>query len=121
MEKKISKRLSDIVDALPLRENLRILEIGCGPGVVAREIAKRFDSIFVLAVDRSPKAIDQAVKAGAMEIRQGKLRFVKASIERFELSDEKPFDFALAVRVGALDGRHPEIEAQAISNIVKLL
>lgn len=121
MEKKISTRLLDIVDALPLRDGLRILEIGCGPGLAAREIAKRLDRIYVLGVDRSKKAVDQAVKSCAAEIRQGKLKFVKALVEDLELSDEKPFDFAFAVRVGALDGRHPEIEAEAIEKIVKVL
>ncbi len=121
MEKNISKRLLDIVNALPLRDNLRILEVGCGPGVAAREIAKRFDSVFVLGVDRSGKAIDQAVKSCAIEIKQGKLKFVQAAIEELELPNEKPFDFAFAVRVGALDGRHPEIEAEAILKIAKVL
>jgi ubiquinone/menaquinone biosynthesis C-methylase UbiE len=121
MVKKISKRLLEIVDALPLRDGLRILEIGCGPGVTAREIAKRFGNIFVLGVDRSNKAIDQATQSCATEIKKGKLKFVNAAIEDLELSDEKPFDFAFAVRVGALDGRHPEIEAAAISRIAIVL
>jgi hypothetical protein len=34
---------------------------------------------------------------------------------------EKPFDIAFAIRVGALDGRHPEIEKQALTNIAKAL
>jgi len=31
------------------------------------------------------------------------------------------FDIAVAVRVGALDGRHPEIEKQALINIAQAL
>ena len=46
----ISNRLSEIVDALPLKEGLRVLEIGCGTGVAAREIAQRFVKIYVLAI-----------------------------------------------------------------------
>jgi SAM-dependent methyltransferase len=121
MEKKISKRLLDIVDALPLRKNLRILEIGCGPGVAAREIVKRDDTIFVLGVDRSQKAIDLAVKSCAKEIKRGSLKFVKAPIESLDLHSEEPFDFAFAIRVGALDGRHPEIEAAAVAKIMNAL
>ena len=30
---------------------------------------------------------------------------------------EAPFDLAFALRVGALDGRHPELEAAALSRI----
>ncbi len=38
--------------------------------------------------------------------------------EDFTLDDgEAPFDLAFAMRVGALDGRHPEIERQALECI----
>jgi cyclopropane fatty-acyl-phospholipid synthase-like methyltransferase len=35
MESKLSKRLVDIADALPLKDGIRVLEIGCGPGALA--------------------------------------------------------------------------------------
>lgn len=41
MGTKLSLRLKEIVNALPLKEGLRILENGCGPGAMAREIAGR--------------------------------------------------------------------------------
>lgn len=41
MDTKLSKRLLEIVDALPLRDGIRVLEIGCGPGAMAREISRR--------------------------------------------------------------------------------
>ena len=101
---------------------MRIFEIGCGTGVAAREIANRFDNIYILAIDRSPKAIEQAKKNCRAEIKNGKLKFVQAKIEEFELPEtEGLFDIAFAVRVGALDGRHPEIEKEALKNITKAL
>ncbi len=107
-------RLRDIVDALPLRENIRILEIGCGPGAMARDMANRINSGFVLAIDRSQKAIDQAIAGSQAEITTGKLAFRKADAHDFSLDPgEEPFDFAVAIRVGALDGRHPELEAES--------
>lgn len=121
-KQKISKRLKEIVDALPLKKGIRILEIGCGTGVAAREIVNRFDDIYVLAIDRSAKAIEQAKKNAEKEIEKGKLNFFQSKIEDFELpANEKPFDFAFAVRVGALDGRHPEIEKQSLEKIIKAL
>ena len=39
MTNKLSKRLLDIVEALPLTEGMRVLEIGCGPGAMARGIS----------------------------------------------------------------------------------
>ena len=39
----------------------------------------------------------------------GRLRFRHVAVEDFELEKgERPYDIAFAVRVGALDGRHPE-------------
>ncbi len=36
MESKLSKPLADIVDALPLKNGIRVLEIGCGPGAIGK-------------------------------------------------------------------------------------
>jgi len=122
MQKKISKRLSDIVNALPLKEGIRILEIGCGPGAMAREIAGLIGKGHILAIDRSAKAIQQAIAGSETEIETGRLSFRQIAVENFELaSDEKPYDIAIAVRVGAFDGRHPEIEMQSLLRITKAL
>jgi len=122
MNVKISDRLAEIVKALPIKKGMRVLEIGCGPGVAARDIANQYADIYVLAIDRSAKAIKQA-KIGSSElIASGKLKFRNASIETFKLSeDEQPFDLAFAIRVGALDGRHPEKGKLALAAITKAL
>ena len=114
----LSKRLSDIVDALPLKAGARVLEIGCGPGAMAREIAKRIGNGHILAIDRSKKAILQAEQSSNAEIKSGRLSFRCIAVEEFTLlPGEAPFDFAVAIRVGALDGRHPEIEREALARI----
>ncbi|WP_437337435.1 class I SAM-dependent methyltransferase [Sorangium sp. So ce394] len=109
MPRDLSPRLAAIVDALPLRPGLRVLEIGCGPGVAARAVARRIGEGHVLAIDRSAKAIAQAMAGSAAELASGHLSFRHVAIEEFELEEgEGPYDIAFAVRVGALDGRHPE-------------
>src|SRR5687768_18606888 len=106
---KLSKRLSDIVDALPLKDGLRVLEIGCGPGAAAREVARRIGNGQILAIDRSARAIAQAEAASRDEIAAGRLRLRRVAAEDFVLAPgEAPYDLAFAVRVGALDGRYPE-------------
>jgi len=118
----LSKRLSEIVDALPLRNGIRVLEIGCGPGAMAREISNRIGDGYVQAIDRSAKAIQQAESGSQKEIESGRLTFRQASIENFHLNPEDQlFDIAVAIRVGALDGRHPNIEKQSLQNIAKAL
>lgn len=119
---KLSPRLENIVDALPLKPDMRILEIGCGPGVAAREIAKRIGEGHVLAIDRSRKAIEMAIKNSKDEIESGRLAFRCVAVEHFELeANEKPYDLAFAVRVGALDGRHPQVGKLALPRIAKSL
>lgn len=118
----LSPRLAAIVDAIPLYPGIRVLEIGCGPGAAAREIASRVGSGFVLAIDRSEKAIRQAVKSAAGEIADGHLQYRRVAVEDFVLlPGEQPYDIAFAVRVGALDGRHPELEQRALHRIAMAL
>jgi SAM-dependent methyltransferase len=112
----ISARLAELVDALPLRAGIRVLEIGCGPGVAAREISRRIGTGYVLAIDRSAPAIKQAIAGSGPEIASGRLAFLQCAAEDFELGKgEARFDLAIAFRVGAFDGRHSEIEAIALA------
>lgn len=95
---------------------MRVLEIGCGPGAAAREVARIVGPEGrVLAIDRSATAIRQAT-AGADN--PGNLIFRQAPVEDFSLPPEEAlFDLAFAVRVGALNGRHPALFDAAIDNI----
>ena len=122
MERKLSKRLLDIVLALPLKDGVRVLEIGCGPGAMAREIARKIKNGHILAIDRSAKAIQLAISGSQKEISTGNISFKQVAIEDFEPEpEEELFDIAIAVRVGALDGRHPEIKKQSLHNIARSL
>ena len=118
----LSPRLAKIVDALPLRPGLRVLEIGCGPGAMAREIAERIGDGYVLAIDRSATAIRQAEAGCRAELAAGRLGLRQVAAEDFELAPgQAPFDLAVAVRVGALDGRHPRAGRLARARIAAAL
>ena len=106
----LSPRLAAIVAALPLRPGLRVLELGCGPGAAARAVAARIGPGHVLAIDRSAAAIARAAAASADAIAAGRMAVRQVAAEDFVLQPgEQPYDIAFAVRVGALDGRHPEL------------
>lgn len=118
----LSPRLAAIVDALPLTPGMRVLEIGGGPGAAARAVAGRIGDGHVCMIDRSARSITQAKKNAAIEIDVGRMSFRQVAVEDFELDpDEQPFDLAFAVRVGALDGRHPKAGQIALPRIAHAL
>ncbi len=118
----LSPRLAAIVDALPLRPGMRVLEIGGGPGAAARTIAGRIGDGHILMIDRSAKSIAQAEKNAASEIASGLMSVRQVAVEDFTLqADEEPFDLAFAIRVGALDGRHPKTGRIALQRIADAL
>ena len=118
----VSSRLAEVVAALPLRPGMRVLEIGCGPGVAARAVLTRVGRGHVLAIDRSAKAIAQAVAGSAAELATGKLEYRCVAIEDLVLGKgERPYDLAFAIRVGALDGRHPAAGVAALGRLRQAL
>lgn len=119
----LSPRLRDVVDALPLVTGMRVIEIGCGPGAAAREVANRIGPDgHVLAVDRSTKAIEQLRRSAGDLIDAGRLTARLAAVEELELEPgEQPYHLAFAVRVGVLDGRHPAQRDRALDRIAAML
>lgn len=118
----LSPRLAEIVAALPLREGMRVLEIGGAPGAAAKAVARRIGHGHILMIDRSAKGIALAEKNAAAEIDAGLMSVRQVAVEDFELlPNEAPFDLAFAVRVGALDGRHPKVGERALKRIADAL
>jgi cyclopropane fatty-acyl-phospholipid synthase-like methyltransferase len=118
----LSARLAAAVDALPLRPEMRMLEIGCGPGAAARAVAERLTTGHILAIDRSAAAVAQAVAGSAEVIADGRMSVRRATAEDFVREPgEGPFDLVFAVRVGVLDGRHPAAGRKAFARIAAAL
>lgn len=98
---------------------MRVLEIGCGPGAALREVARRVAPRgHVLGIDRSARAIEQARVACAEELAAGTLSLRCMAVEELALLPaERKFHLAFALRVGALDGRHPELFERALTRV----
>lgn len=120
---RLSPRLRAVVDALPLRSGLRVIEVGGAPGAAAREVARRVGSQgHVLILDRSPAAVAATERACAEEIAAGRISVRLTSAEEARLlPDEALYDLAFACRVGVLDGRHPAAEGRALAHLRRML
>lgn len=118
-----SARIAAAVAALPLRPGLRVLELGCGPGVALREVARIVGpSGHVLGVDRSAKAIAQARTGCCEGIAAGLIALRHSAAEDLVLlPGEAPYDLAFALRVGAFDGRHPQTGDRALARLRAML
>jgi cyclopropane fatty-acyl-phospholipid synthase-like methyltransferase len=103
MAERLSPRLKGILEALPLAPGMRVLEVGCGPGALARAMSSVIGDGHVLGIDRSDRAIAQAIAGSRDEIAAGRLSFRTVAAEDFVIEPgEAPFDLVVAVRVGAL-------------------
>ena len=77
-----------------LKPGMRVLDLGCGPGVVSAAMAEMVTDGFVHGVDASPELLNQAREIQALRSTQN-LRFSEASI--YDLPEELcDYDFAYA-------------------------
>jgi SAM-dependent methyltransferase len=84
------------VSLLDVRPSDRVLEIGYGPGIAVREIARRATRGEVIGVDWSAVMRSQAARRNAAAIRAGRVSLIVASVEDLPTFDH-PFDKILAV------------------------
>lgn len=119
----LSPRLLAVVDALPLRPGLRVIEVGGAPGAAAREIAGRVaPDGHVLVLDRSAKGVALIESLCAPLIAAELLSVRLTPVEDATLlAGEPPYDLAFACRVGVLEGRHPARQAQALERLRQML
>ena len=78
-----------------------VLEIGCGHGVASTFICQKLRGGRLLAIDRSKKMIDAAVRRNKEYIEAGNVEFRVADVMKLDPSPQR-FDKILAVRVGML-------------------
>jgi ubiquinone/menaquinone biosynthesis C-methylase UbiE len=74
----------------------RVLEIGCGPGVAVRELARVAAGGYVCGLDHSEVMVRQARKRNAEAVRRGQVELKLGRVERLP-AFEAPFDKILAV------------------------
>lgn len=90
------KRNAWAVSLMDVQPSDRILEIGFGPGIAIREIARRATRGQVVGIDRSAVMRAQAARRNASAIRAGRVSLIIASIDDPPTFEHR-FDKVLAV------------------------
>ena len=96
LQRLLARRLGALVSKLPLRENPRMLELGCGTGLLTRELLRRNPSASLLATDLAPGMVGACRKrvGGLAETAQGCVQF--AVMDGEALSIDGRFDLIAA-------------------------
>lgn len=84
------------VSLLDVQRNDRVLEIGFGPGVAIRELARLAADGYVCGLDHSEVMVRQAARRNAEGVRRGRVELRFGCVERLPAFDV-PFDKILAV------------------------
>jgi SAM-dependent methyltransferase len=102
-----------LVDALAIRPGERVLEVGCGCGVIMRELARRTGGANPLTgIDRSPYLLGEARAAASREGLSERIDFREGRAEALPLPDEFA-DAALCCTV-AEEGEADEMLAELV-------
>lgn len=94
------KRSNWAVCLLDLQPTDRVPEIGFGPGLAIRDLARRATGGIVVGIDHSEAMAAQAARRNARAIRQARVSVMVASIESLPGFD-RPFHKILAVNAWA--------------------
>jgi protein-L-isoaspartate O-methyltransferase len=95
----MSERLLNVVEALDIQPSDIVLEIGCGHGIAATLVCERLQEGHFVAIDRSKKMIDAAVRRNRKHVASGKAEFHVADLLEFNPGLRR-FNKIFAVRVG---------------------
>ncbi len=98
MTPKVPERLRWAVETLSVKPDESILEIGCGHGIAAALIAEKLTTGKIVAIDRSEKAIQTAIKRNENHLSSGKLEFHTTSLHEADFGDIR-FNKIFAVNV----------------------
>ena len=69
-----------------IRENDRILDIGCGGGATLKRMSEEVRDGHLIGVDYSATSLELSGKTNAEALQQGKMDLVEASVEKLPLS-----------------------------------
>jgi ubiquinone/menaquinone biosynthesis C-methylase UbiE len=111
------KRNAWAVSLMDVQPSDRVLEIGFGPGVGVREIARRATRGEVVGIDRSAVMRAQAARRNAAAIRAGRVSLMVAPVEDVPAFD-RPFNKILAVNNMGM-WPEPAVRLKALAGLLR--
>ena len=114
---KPNERFTWAATVLNLQPGDRVLEIGCGAGLLVEQIARVFNPGTIVALDRSAAMIKMASKRNAALVSEGKAKFIALD---FPDSTYKKSEFDKIVTFNVnFFWKYPERELEIIRKILK--
>src|SRR5918912_3059223 len=98
MASKPSERFVWAVDTLELDPGDRLLEVGCGHGVVVSLVCERLTTGTITAIDRSPKMVEMARRRNREHVDAGRAVLEAVALDDADLGDRR-FDKVFAFNV----------------------
>lgn len=117
MARPVPDRIRLAVDALELRPDARVLEVGCGTGVAAELLCARVPDGHVTALDRSQTAVGHAERRLARWTAAGVADVVERDLARFH-GDGRPYDAVLAINVNQFWTGPAEVEVARLDELL---
>jgi len=95
----VPDRVRWAVEVIAPRQDDRILELGCGPGVAAALVCERLTTGHLLAVDRSPVAVGRTSQRNAVHVAAGRLTVRQTTVADLTAGAVGDLDRAFAINV----------------------
>ena len=104
-----------IASSVGLRPGVRILDLGCGPGLYAEQLAQK--GFLVTGVDFSQNSIDYAVAQAARKQAEGTLPPIEYRCQNYLELDEPPIYAAVLLIYGDFCPLSPEQRSKLLANV----
>lgn len=114
---KLNERFNWAVSVLNIKPTDNILEIGCGTGILAEQVANKLTGGTITAIDKSMPMIKIASRRNHQFIQIGKANFIVSEFEKAELYNNS-FDKILGFNVN-LFWKDPKKEFELIKSYLK--
>ena len=117
----VPTRLRRAAELFALDGDERVLELGCGPGVLAEHVLEQHPAVRYVALDRSPVAVERALRRNAAAARDGRLVVRTGAVEQAGalLAADAPFDAVVAVNVNLFWTRDARAECAALTGLLR--